>query len=191
MEKELKEYLWDGETVRWSGHAEPFPLLEKRVKGRILLRWVVAVVCACAALGVYGARNGPISGKAIAIVTLVAALIIVMPWLERRSIMAQTYFVTNWRAILLTRDKTMYYLELEKLDDVKRESGHMGTDTLVLGSAIFEDIHRQLRWRACHPKTDLQSQAGQDQAQGLVFYGIRDADKVEALLQGQSSEETA
>jgi hypothetical protein len=191
MEKELKEYLRDGETVRWSGRTAPFPLLGERTRERIIFKWVAAAACTCALLGVYCTKSDAPSGKFIALVVLLAAIVVVTPWLEQRSILGQKYFITSHRAILLTRDKSMYCMELGRIDGVKRVSLSGEADTLVLGSAIFEDVRRQLRWRACHPKSDLQSQDGKDQAAGLIFYGIRDADIVEKLLRQSSVTETA
>ena len=182
MDKELKEYLRDGEIIRWSGRSAPFPLLDQREKGRILIRWAITLVCISMLLGIYGTRSGALSGKFIALVTVVAALVLAQPWLERRSVMGLTYVITDQRAVLLTRDKSVYYMELDEVDDVRRLNLNSGADALVLGSAVFEEARRQLRFRACHPKTDLQSAEGLGRATGLVFYGVRDADAAETLL---------
>ena len=55
----------------------------------------------------------------------------------------------------------------------------------LLGSGIFEDIDRQLRWRACHPKTNVQSDGPSDRAQGLVFFSVSDSKKAADCLQQQ------
>ncbi len=191
MNEELKEYLRDGEIVRWSGRSAPFPLLSRRERGKILVRWGITLVCISTLLGIYSTGNDAFSGKFAALVTLVAALVMIMPWLERWSVMGMKYFVTNRRAILLTRDKSIYYMELDEMDAVKRVSLHPEADALVMGSAIFEDADRQPRFRACNPKTDLQSAEGQDRAEGLVFYGLRDAEFVEALLRQSPLDERA
>ncbi|WP_294856095.1 hypothetical protein [uncultured Oscillibacter sp.] len=191
MNEELREYLWDGEVVRWSGRSAPVPLLSQRERGKILVRWAITLVCISTLLGIYSTGSGALSGKFAALVTLVAALVIAMPWLERWSVMGMKYFVTDRRAILLTRDKSVYYMELDEVDDVKRVCLQPEADALVMGSAIFEDADRQPRFRACNPKTDLQSAEGQDRAAGLVFYGLRDAEFVEALLRRSASDERA
>ena len=84
----------------------------------------------------------------------------------------------------MSRDKTFYSMELNGIDELRRVSLHGEADTLVMGGIIMEDIRKQLRWRACHPKTDMQGQKKQDEALGMVFYGIRDADLAESLLHG-------
>lgn len=191
MNEELKEYLWDGEIVRWSGRSAPFPLLSRRERGKILVRWGITLVCISTLLGIYSTGSDAFSGKFTALVTLVAALVIAMPWLERWSVMGMKYFVTDRRAILLTRDKSVYYMELDEVDDVKRVCLQPEADALVMGSAIFKDADRQPRFRACNPKTDPQGAQGQDRAAGLVFYGLRDAEFVETLLRRSPSDQRA
>lgn len=191
MEKELNEYLREGETVRWSGRTAPFPLMGERTREQIIFKWVATAAATCALLGTYCSRDGALSWKFIGLVVFVALLIIATPWIEQGSIMKQKYFVTNQRVIFLMRDKSMFYMELSELDGVQRVSLNGEADTLVLGSVIFEDIRRQLRWRACHPKTNLQGQEGQDKAIGLVLYGIRDADIAQSLLQQATAVKSA
>lgn len=183
-EKELNEYLRKGENVRWSGRTAPFPLLGDRAREQIVLKWVVTAALTCGFLWLYCARDQAVNGKLIALVVLVAGLVIVSPWMEQRSIMGQQYFITDQRAILMSRDKTFYSMELNGIDELRRVSLHGEADTLVMGGIIMEDIRKQLRWRACHPKTDMQGQKKQDEALGMVFYGIRDADLAESLLHG-------
>lgn len=192
MEKELAEYLREGETVRWSGRTAPFPLMGERAKEQIVFKWVATAAATCALLGTYCSRGGgALSWKFIGLVVFVAALIIATPWIEQGSIMKQKYFITNQRVISLMGDKSTFYMELSELDGVQRVSLNGEADTLVLGSAIFEDIRRQLRWRACHPKTNLQGQEGQDKAIGLVLYGVRDAEIVLSLLQQATAVKSA
>lgn len=188
MKKEPKDYLQNGETVRWSGCTAPFPLLGGRAREQIIFKWVAVGACTCALLGVYCTKSDAPSGEFIALVVLLAAIVVVTPWLEQRNILGQRYFLTSHRAILFTRDNSMYCMELGQIDGMKRVSLNGEADTLVLGSAIFEDIRCQLRWRACHPKTNLQD--SESRAMGLVFYGIRDADIVEELLLQLSVTET-
>lgn len=183
-EKELNEYLRKGENVRWSGRTAPFPLLGDRSREEIVLKWVVTAALTCGFLWLYCARDQAVNGKFIALVVLVAGLVIASPWMEQRSIMGQQYFITDQRAILMSRDKTFYSMELNGIDELRRVSLHGEADTLVMGGIIMEDIRKQLRWRACHPKTDMQGQKKQDEALGMVFYGIRDADLAESLLHG-------
>lgn len=187
-EKTLKEYLRSGETVRWSGRTSPFPLLGDKSKERIILKWVLTVAMASALLGAYCMNNDPISMGFVGLVVLISAMVIVTPWLEQRAVMGQQYFITNQRAILMTKDKTIYSMDLNEIDEVRRVSLQGEADTLVMGGIIMEDIKKQLRWRASHPKTDMEGHKKQDEALGMVFYGVRDADVAEKLLRAGRGE---
>ena len=191
MDKELKETLRDGETVRWSGRTAPFPLLGERTKQATILKWVGTAAVTCALLGTYCTRNAELSWKFISIIVLIAGMVMVSPLVERWNILGQKYYITNQRVLLVTRDKSVFYMDKAQIDRMERVSASGEGDTLVLGGVIFEDIKRQLRWRACHPKTNLQGQDGQDRAIGIALYGIRDADVAQALLQRPEGTMTA
>lgn len=72
----------------------------------------------------------------------------------------------------MTRDQTFYCMELPEIDDFQLLRDRAAGDCLVLGGCLFEEVDRQLRWRACHPKTDSQSGSRRGTAQGLVFFSV-------------------
>ena len=82
----------------------------------------------------------------------------------------------------MTRDRSFYSMELSQIDDFRLVKGKGSWDCLVLGSCIFEDVNRQLRWRSCHPKADMQGNGKADEAQGLVFFGVSNGESAAALL---------
>ena len=100
-------------------------------------------------------------------------------------------WVTDQRVILLTRDQTFYYMELAKIDGYQVLDGAAAEKCLVLGSCLFEEAARRLRWRACHPKTDIQGHDHPDQAMGMILYGLRDVETVEKLLRQRHTETVA
>lgn len=183
VEQALRAYLRDGEQVCWQGKTEEFPLLENDAKGKILGKWIGTVVVAFAILALYIKNNPDWSVKVVGMVLLVAALLVISPIIERSSLLRQQYWITNQRAILMTRDRSFYYMELCEIDDFQMVKGMTDHDCLVLGSCLFEDINRQLRWRACHPKTDVQSDGHSDQAMGLVFFNVSNIEGAAAQLQ--------
>ena len=182
MEEKLKTYLRPGEQVRWRGQPAPFPLLEGKIKTQILVKWIVTVVLGAVLLGVYLASNEVPSMGFVGLVALVMAVILASPFMERRNLQGMRYWVTDQRVILLTRDQTFYYMELAKIDGCQMLEGTAAEKCLVLGSCLFEEAPRRLRWRACHPKTDIQGHDHPDQAVGMILYGLRDAGAVEKLL---------
>ena len=44
MDTQLKNILWEGEEVRWSGRPKPFPLIDQDSKNSILLTWIVSAL---------------------------------------------------------------------------------------------------------------------------------------------------
>ena len=110
MEERLKTYLRPGEQVRWQGRPAPFSLLEAEAKKQILLKWGLTVALGGGLLAVYLSRTEAPSMGFIGLVLLVAAVILISPVAERRNLMGEQYWITNQRAILMTRDKTFFYM---------------------------------------------------------------------------------
>ena len=187
MEERLKTYLWPGEQVRWQGQPAPFPLLEGKMKNQILIKWIVTVVLGVALLAVYLSGNQEPSMGFIGLVLLVMVVVLASPLVEYRNLQGMRYWVTDQRVILMTRNQTFYYMELGKIDGHKVLEGASTEKSLVLGSCLFEEAGQRLRWRAGHPKTDIQSHDHPDQAMGMILYGIRDAAEVEKLLRQRRS----
>ena len=176
MEERLKTYLRPGEQVRWQGRPAPFSLLEAEAKKQILLKWGLTVALGGGLLAVYLSRTEAPSMGFIGLVLLVAAVILISPVAERRNLMGEQYWITNQRAILMTRDKTFFYMELSDIDDLQVVGGTTKGKSLVLGRCLFEEAKKLLRWRACHPKVDVQSHDETDRALGMIFYGVQGAE---------------
>ena len=182
MEERLKTYLRPGEQVRWQGRPAPFSLLEAEAKKQILLKWGLTVALGGGLLAVYLSRTEAPSMGFIGLVLLVAAVILISPVAERRNLMGEQYWITNQRAILMTRDKTFFYMELSDIDDLQVVGGTTKGKSLVLGRCLFEEAKKLLRWRACHPKVDVQSHDETDRALGMIFYGVQGAEAAAELL---------
>ena len=120
-------------------------------------------------------------------VLAVAAVIMVSPFVEQRSVLRQFYCITNQRVILISGDQTTYYMALDKIDEVRTVTGKTEYGTLAVGSIVFEDIKHQLRWRGCHPKMDAQSGRTSGEAQGLVLFNLRDCRAAEVLLRHEET----
>ena len=184
-EQRFKAYLRGGEQVRWHGTTKPFSLLERDARFLILGKWIGTVLVAGTILGLYISNNSDWSVKVVGLVLLVAALLLVSPFLEKRSVLGQEYWITDQRVIFMSRDQSFYSMELCDVDDFRLVEGKTPEGTLVLGSVVFEDIDRQLRWRACHPKTNVQSDGPSDRAQGLVLFSVSDSKKAADCLRQQ------
>lgn len=190
MEKALKDCLREHEEVCWQGVATEFPLLDNTNKRSILLKWILTVAIAGAVLIPYLGNQEAMRVSFIGLVALIVVLVLVSPIVERWSLQQQRYWITNQRAILMTRDKSIFYMELDQIDGYKLLSDMAAGQCLVLGECIFPEINKQLRWRACHPKTDMQT-TGNGKAMGLIFYSVSNADAAVALLEKRAGKAAA
>ncbi len=142
-EQTLQSALRQGEQVLWSGKSAAFPLLAGDSKLQIIGRWVGAIAGAAAILALYVGNAGGRSMGAILGVLAVAAVIMVSPFVEQRSVLRQFYCITNQRVILISGDQTTYYMALDKIDEVRTVTGKTEYGTLAVGSIVFEDITNQ------------------------------------------------
>lgn len=184
MDKKLREYLRENEQVRWQGRPEPFALLEGSSKAKILRTWIITAAVVCAVLVWYFGYAEKSAGF-LGLLLIIAALIMISPIVERRNLMGQTYWITNERVILCTRDKSFFYMNLDEIDEIRVVRDKSDHGCLALGKIVFEDIDKQLRWRACHPKEDMQGQGDQECALGMILYDLRDVDQAAELVKGR------
>lgn len=183
MNKNLKEYLREDETVLWQGEPAAFPLMENGSKFRILRTWLITIVLIGGILAAYMTQNPSWSMEFVIGLSIMGLAIIASPLLEQASIKKQKYFITDQRAILATNAKTFFSMELSDIDEYKVVSDIANQECLVLGSKLFEEMHKQMRWRTCHPMTDMQDTKHKDRALALVFYGISNAGSAVDVLE--------
>ena len=181
-ERALESHLRQGERVCWQSGTKAFPLLEKGESWKIIGKWIGTVAAAAALLALYTGQGREWSVKAVAVILLIAVLMLLSPVIERYSLLGQRYWITDQRAILMTRDQTFYYMELLEIDDFQLLRDRTAGDCLILGGCLFEEVDRQLRWRACHPKTDIQNDSQRGLAQGLAFFSVEDGAKAAECL---------
>lgn len=183
MDKNLDKILLKGEKVLWSGTSAPFPLLDKRQKNgpKIVAQWIATVVITAGLLWAYLSNNQPGSPVFVGGVLFVAALVALSPVLEWKNVQAQRYVITDRRVLLIQRFSSVFSIRLDHIDDFRLVEGESPYPCLVIGTALYEDIGKQLRWRSCHPKSNLSS-SEMDNLEGLVLYNLKDAGDTAALL---------
>ena len=191
MSKNLQEYLQDNETVLWQGEPAAFPLIENGNKTRVLRTWLLTVVIIGGLLAAYVTKNSQWSMNVAIGMVVIGAVIMISPVFERASVKRQKYYITNQRAILEFDAKTFYSMDLSDIDDYKVVSDVANEDSVVLGSKIFEEVNKQLRWRACHPMIDRQNTTNRTRAEALVFYGVKNAEAAVELLEGRAATRAA
>ncbi|CDC73226.1 MULTISPECIES: hypothetical protein [environmental samples] len=183
MDRKLRGYLNKGEYIRWQGNPARFELLEGVYHTRILGQWILAVLFGSGTLVAYLSMDGEKNPGVIGLVLLVAVVLILSPLMERRNIRAQHYWITDQRLILMCRDKSLYYMPLQEVDACRIIRDQTEWPCLAVGGAVLEDAEKQLRWRACHPKVEMEAKSTGECAAGMIFYGIKNADAAWKLLQ--------
>lgn len=175
-ESALREYLKAGEQICWHGVTEEFPLLGKDAKSRILAKWIGAAIFVVAGVmfcfAKYAQEPSSLLRTLIG-VAVVAVILVLTPLLEQRKLMKQEYWITNQRVLMMDASHSFYSIQLSDVDAFYEWKGHSEKDCLVVGSELLEDAEKQLRWRACHPKTP-QSADTEGSVEGLIFYSVSD-----------------
>ena len=183
VEQKLNAYLREGETVCWAGQTKPFALLAQDAKRSILMKWIGTVVVVAAFISLYISNNEDWSLPTIIGVLVIGAMLLISPVVERESLLKQRYWITDQRVIFMSRDRTFCSMEKEQVDGVRVEKEVTDQATLILGTCLFEEGNRQLRWRGCHPKMDSQSaSAGRDVVEGIVLFSVTGGDEAENSL---------
>ena len=179
--QELRKHLRTGETLLWESQPKSFPLLEGKMKTRIIVEWFLAGVLAVWFF--YVERNNANFNTGVkALVALVVAAIVLSPVVERYSLRKQKYYLTDQRAILIGGDRAFYYMNLDQIDEWENIADVAEGECIAMGGMILEEVRKQLRWQSCHPKIDLQEAKSDGEVLGMVFYLPHDVDRALELL---------
>lgn len=173
-ERALREYLREGEQICWHGGAEKFPLLGKDNRTKVLGKWGLTAACAAVVLILYLNSGSEVSIATAFAIVFVAVVLMLAPVTEYLGLLHQQYWITNQRILLMTWDRAFYSMEFHEVDAFRVEKDHAAKPCLVIGSSVFDEIDRLLRWRACHPKVLDNGTHGTDRAEGMVFYCVSD-----------------
>ena len=121
MENRLQKYLRSGEEIRWKSQPKKFLLLDSSTKGAILMNWCITGAVTLAFLIYYFAVlcNGTFSPVFVLLVLAIAATIMCLPVRRRRNLQGARYYITNRRAIMVTRDESYYCIDLADVDAVQ------------------------------------------------------------------------
>ncbi len=186
MSKYLHDYLRDDEAVLWQSEPSNVTVLEKGNKNNIFRAWLLAIIICGGLIWAYATYNKAPHIAVPICFGLIGLAVLISPLFECNTVKRQKYYITNQRVILEFDAKTFYSMELAAIDDYKLVTDQSNEPTLVLGSVLFPEIHKQLRWRAGHPPIDRQSTTNRNRADGFVFYNVKNADDAIDLLEGRN-----
>ena len=183
VQETLKETLEPGETVLWESKTLPFKILDGKEGRQVLLQWVLSTVGILIFL-VLILTVGNKSAAAIALLLVLLATLLLSPMLSYRRTQRQAYYITDRRALLVKPDGTVNAIERTEIDDCRLMPLDHGGVSLVVGSTLFPEGDKQLRWRSLHPKLGhtAKSYEGLTMAEGMVFYNIERAEEAFRLL---------
>ena len=183
IKKALETTLHPDEKIVWESGTMPFKILDGREGKQTLLQWVLSTVCILGLLGIIAAY-GNFSATVVCLLVLLLAVLLVSPLLSYRNTQGQRYYITNERALLAKPDGTFYAIDRSDVDGCKLMKLQPHGVALVVGSTLYDEGDKQLRWRALHPKLGhtAKSFEGLTEAEGLVFYNIERADEAARLL---------
>ena len=186
-EDQLDPELREGEYIRWQGRTGAFSLLEPLARRTILGKWLCTLVAGGVLLALAGREDAGVGPAAAIAIVLGTAALLAAPVLEWWALRGQHYWITNERAIAMTREHRICSMELKEIDDVCLVQGENGMHSLILGEAPGE-TRRQMRWFACHPRGQLRPGEAEGQAVSMVFYGLLNAkDALVWLVPGQDA----
>ncbi len=184
MESIAAKYLHRGEEICWTGQPESFPLLGKSTKLPVLLNWCATGVITALFLAYYflALCRETCSPVFVGLVLAVAATIMYAPVKKQRNLKGARYYITNERAMVVTRDASYYCLDLKDLDHVRTIQDSEGAACLLLGSGLARKPEKGLDWRSQTVKPAVHTEGPWDYTESMIFFRAADLDgAMEAL----------
>lgn len=180
MEARLKEALWQGEEVRWTGRPKPFALLGPDSKTGILVTWVISGLVLAAMIMflvpqlISGYRTVSECLVMAVVALFVPAILSVRPFLDKKCLERNTlYAVTNYRIIAVVKEDVLY-LPISKglVAAVEHRSG--GCGNVCFGKMVGQPL-RKSRTLAV---LGLHDDDNRFLMEGLMFYHLDRPDQV-------------
>lgn len=181
MEQKLYDILTDGEKVLWSGKPE-FKILGETHK-KFFAAKVVVIAFALIAFFMYyfiGVKEGTIPFKAsvLVIMGVIAAVPLMLEWLDAQKMKKTIYAVTDKRLISLV-DTAVNALPYDRIKEYKFAEDADGQVSLVCGCDMMKKNPRSYRASAVF---GLRMKDDNSECERFVMYAIPEADKVKKLV---------
>lgn len=184
MENQLKEALWEGEEVRWSGRPKPFPLMDSSVKSSIIITWAVSacVLAALAAILVPAVSSGRRSVSDVIILSFITlflpAILSARPFVDKKCLEEKTFYaITNFRIIAIIKGEVMY-LPIGKGMKVAVEHQADGCGNLRFGEMVGKPAKKS----RAHAVLGLRADGCKSDMLGLLFYHVDQPEQLMSYL---------
>ena len=185
MNEQLREYLRENETVCWESRPKPFAALDGKYKMKFLSKFLITLLIS-GGIGAGHLASG--TDVKVGVLVLLAGLVIVvalMPVMERMRLMKGRYWITDQRIIMLDSNKLFHSMEIDDIDAFKVMADEKADSCLVLGSSVFQDTEKNMRWRAGNPKMPEGAGSSKNHALGMILYNAENVEEAVALLKKQ------
>ena len=180
----LGSSMLPGEQILWQSETGKFGLMSGVYGRKVLTKWIVTIVVMLAIIGAYVMTVDPIKNSVVVMLLIVTALMLISPVMEWNNLKGQRYILTNQRAILVRADRKISTMPLSAIDDAQIVQLTPEETCLLLGSKMMAEPEKQYRFRAAHP---LGATEETGNAEGLLFYGIQNADQALQLVSQRSA----
>lgn len=173
--EKLNSALEKGETIKWTGVAQPYGLFDESRKSSTITSIVCALAWAVLSMGGYYAltrSNGADIKTGVMIVLLAISFIILwMPISDKSKIKKLTYAITDKRAIIVSKENNNpIAMNFADIDAIRTDKGDNGNSSVRVGSAVFKAAPRKLPGLAYHG--EFVSQNDNKTYTGLVFFNV-------------------
>ena len=187
--QEKNEFVLDGnmlpgEKILWQSETGKFGLMSGVHGRKVLTKWIVTIVVMLAVIVAYFAAVPQVKNSVVVMLLIVTALLLVSPVMEWSNLKGQRYILTNQRAILVRADRKIFTMPLSAIDDAQIVQLAPDETCLLLGSKMMAEPEKQYRFRAAHP---LGATEETGNVEGLLFYGIQNADQALHLVSQRSA----
>ena len=187
--QEKNEFVLDGnmlpgEQILWQSETGKFGLMSGVHGRKVLTKWIVTIVVMLAVIVAYLAAVPQVKNSVVVMLLIVTALLLVSPVMEWSNLKGQRYILTNQRAILVRADRRIFTMPLSAIDDARIVQLTPEETCLLLGSKMMAEPEKQYRFRAAHP---LGATEETSDVEGLLFYGIQNADRALQLVSQRSA----
>ena len=146
-EDQLDPELREGEYIRWQGRTGAFSLLEPLARRTILGKWLCTLVAGGVLLALAGREDAGVGPAAAIAIVLGTAALLAAPVLEWWALRGQHYWITNERAIAMTREHRICSMELlsfwERL--LEKQGGKCAGLRVILGDSFGPEKRKARR----------------------------------------------
>ncbi|MDR1137950.1 MAG: hypothetical protein LBK91_06465 [Synergistaceae bacterium] len=176
----FKKTLAEGESVKWSGSAMPYGLLDEAHKKQTLTAWMWALAVGVVLVGGYVwmcfSRDVELKMGVVLICAVIPLVIAWSPAADKKSVKKLRYAITNRRAITAYSDADkVHSIAISDIDAARMERAGSGTCHLRLGSSTFGAPLKKLLAIALNGNYETK-ESGKIYT-GLVFYNINAGDE--------------